>query len=65
MTLIRNCYFCLEKVFRNRRAHIRRVWCHWNHSASVKYRLRVSVECVAFTLCECEFHDFDLKLLLS
>ena len=27
--------------------------------------LRVSVQCVAFTLCECVFYDFDHKLLFS
>ena len=27
--------------------------------------LSVSVQCVAFTLCECVFYDFDQKLLFS
>ena len=31
----------------------------------MKYHLRDSVECDVFTLCECEFHDFDQKLLVS
>ena len=26
---------------------------------------KASVECVAFSLCECEFHDFAQKLLFS
>ena len=61
MTLIRNCYFRGKRYSRNRRVHIRRVGCHWNHRAP----LRVSVECVEFTLCECGFHDFAQKLLFS
>ena len=38
---------------------------HWKHRTSWKYHLRVSVQCVAFTLCKCVFHDFDQKLLFS
>ena len=32
---------------------------------TIECDLRVSVESIAFTLCECAFHDFDHKLLFS
>ena len=65
MMLTKNCCFPRERSSRNRRVDIKRVWCHWKRKTSLKYHLRVSVQGVAFTLCECVFHDFDQKLLFS
>ena len=65
MILTKNCHFRRESSSRNRRVHIRRIWYHCNRRTSYKLHLRVSVQCAVFALCECEFHDFDQKLLFS
>ena len=65
MILTKNWCFRRERSPRNRRVVIRRMWCHWTRRTSYKHHLRVSVQCVTFTVCECVFHNFDQKLLFS
>ena len=61
MISTRNCCFRRKRSSRNRRVHIRRVWCLWKRRTSSKYQLRVSAECEASG----EFHDIGPKLLVS